>query len=108
QPPRDVQGKSVEVDVISLPGADWRTQQPLQQLAAQTGGTAYFPADETQLREVASVLGRRMSSETSLPANPHLNAHKPLSGYRRAVVQPVIVSGGKKSDDPDGDERVLR
>jgi hypothetical protein len=94
---------------VGLPGSDWREQQRLQQLSASTGGSAYFPSNADQLREVSSVLGRQLASgSTQLTADPQLNRKKPLAGYRRVLVHNITANQSKRVDDPQGNEAVLR
>jgi hypothetical protein len=97
----------IPVNVIALPGEDWRSQETMQRLAANTKGVAYFTGDLDQLREVSSVLGRRLSSgASSVAPDAKLSGGKPLSGYRRAIVPKIVVD--PVTDDPRGDEAVLQ
>jgi hypothetical protein len=99
----------VQVDVIATPGASWRNQETLQQIASSTGGSAYFTSDDQQLREVASVLGRRLASgATNVSPDAKLNGQKPLAGYRRAIISRIVIGDQKKIDAPQGDESVMQ
>jgi len=104
-----VPGRSkVAVNVVALPGSDWREQQDWQKLAAASGGTAYFPSGDAQLLDVASVLGRRLAAgDTQLTADPKLNRKHPLSGYRRVLVHKVRMGPDKGVDAPHGNDSVL-
>ena len=98
----------VQVDIVAAPGTSWRNQEALQQIASSTGGSAYFTSDDEQLREVSSVLGRRLASGgANVAPDAKLNAQKPLSGYRRAIVSRIVV-GNEKIDAPQGDESVMQ
>jgi hypothetical protein len=100
-------GGDIPVNIIALPGEDWRSQETMQRLSADTKGVAYFTANVDQLREVASVLGRRLSSGASNVApDTKLSGGKPLAGYRRAILSGIVVNPGK--DDPQGDETALQ
>lgn len=98
-----------ELHVISSPGADWRNQEKLQRLTAPTGGTAYFPSSTAQMLDVASILGKRLSTgNENLSADVRLNNRgRPLVGYRRLVVQGMTVSPGKETEDLAGEEQLL-
>jgi hypothetical protein len=99
----------VQVDIVAAPGASWRNQQTLQEIASSTGGSAYFTSDDQQLREVASVLGRRLASGgTNVAPDAKLNAQKPLAGYRRAIVSRIVVGNEKNIDAPQGDEAMMQ
>ena len=110
---RDAPGKvpdksRVAVDVIALPGSDWRDQQGWQKLAGSSGGVAYFPSGESQLNEAASVLGRNLAAgDTQLTADPQLNRKRSLSGYRRVLVHRVRMGPDKGVDPPHGNDSVL-
>lgn len=97
----------IAVNIVALPGEDWRSQETMQRLAANTKGVAYFTGSIDQLREVSSVLGRRLASGTSNVApDAKLSGGKPLAGYRRAIVSKIAVNSNK--DDPQGDEAVFQ
>ena len=110
---RDTRGKvpaksNVAVDVIALPGSDWRDQQGWQKLAGSSGGVAYFPSGEAQLQEAASVLGRNLAAgDTELTADPQLNRKRSLSGYRRVLVHKIRMGPDKGVDAPHGNDSVL-
>ncbi len=110
---RDARGKppdksKVAVDVIALPGSDWRDQQGWQKLAGTSGGVAYFPSGEAQLHEAATVLGRNLATgDTQLTADPQLNRKRPLSGYRRVLVHKVRMGPDKGVDPPHGNDSAL-
>lgn len=110
---RDIRGKipdksRVAVDVIALPGSDWRDQQGWQKLAGSSGGVAYFPSGESQLNEAATVLGRNLAAgDTQLTADPQLNRKHSLSGYRRVLVHKVRMGPDKGVDPPHGNDSVL-
>jgi hypothetical protein len=110
---RDARGKvpeksKIAVDVIALPGSDWRDQQGWQKLAGTSGGVAYFPSGESQLNEAATVLGRNLAAgDTQLTADPQLNRKRPLSGYRRVLVHKVRMGPDKGVDAPHGNDSIL-
>lgn len=110
---RDARGKvpdqsKVAVDVIALPGSDWRDQQGWQKLAGTSGGVAYFPSGEAQLRETASVLGRTLAGgDAQLTPDPQLNGKHPLSGYRRVLVHKIRMGPDKGVDAPHGNDSLL-
>jgi hypothetical protein len=110
---RDTRGKlpaksKATVDVIALPGSDWRDQQGWQKLAGASGGVAYFPSGEAQLHEAASVLGRNLAAgDTELTPDPQLNRKRSLSGYRRVLVHKVRMGPDKGVDAPHGNDSIL-
>jgi hypothetical protein len=105
------QGAPVPVHVITTPGTDWRVQELLQKLTANTGGTAFFPASSQQFREVAAEAGHRIAgelpAETVATTGNAARVRKSLAPYDEVVVRNIPVADTKETQEFAGGDNLL-
>jgi VWA domain-containing protein len=98
-------GAKIPTYVVAGPDEDWRIQEPLQQLAFQNGGRAYFASTGTQLLEIARQTGWRITGHTEL-ANA-ADEQKPLAPYKAVVVPGIPIANSKATEQISGGDNVL-
>lgn len=105
------EGRPIPVYVIASPKSKWNVQEDLQQLAANTGGIAFFPGSNSELKDVVRETATRVTGEPQDEKKEKEEARQDeniLRDYQRVIVRDIpVMDGDETSEIAGGENSVL-
>jgi len=104
------EGRPIPVYVIAAPKSKWNVQEDLQQLAANTGGIAFFPAGTSELKDIVRETAARVTGEPADESGGKEEKEEArreeniLRDYQRVVVRDIPVMDGEDTAEIAGGE----
>jgi von Willebrand factor type A domain len=105
--PQSTANKSpVPVYIIASPASKWNVQAELQQLAVNSGGTAYFPSSDRELRDVVKETANRVAGHP-IVTDAKDSEKNLLRNYERIIVRDIPVEDSPATAEAAGGENLL-
>ena len=104
--PAPAANSPVPVYVIASPDSKWNVQAQMQQLAVKSGGTAFFPSNDRELRDVVKETATRVAGHPDFDGRRDADKNL-LRGYERLIVRDIPVEESPATSEAGGGENLL-
>jgi von Willebrand factor type A domain len=100
------QGQRVPLYFIALGHSSWQSQESAQRVAVLSGGAAYFPTNESDLKAVSQAIAQRLGAASGDASAQ--TAQQSLRDYKTLIVRSIpVADNGKTAQFPAGDNLLL-